>query len=185
MCIKYSSYPIAANCRWCLVMRHATLTINATKLAVRSSDNTMTMASDESEFIKLMSFCSWQLADLFAARFAVNISKNNWSKSLDVRPHRRRTRTVRSYSPGSANIHPQYSTPVHPIGNWIPSQKWFFLLSKHKTTSLIAKCDNLTSCHQTAYNTKSSLLVCVSHIQVTYNCKSESRCSLQVQLGLY
>jgi len=30
------------------------------------------------------------------------------SKQIDIRPHRRRTRTVKSYSPSGANVHPIY-----------------------------------------------------------------------------
>jgi len=31
---------------------------------------------------------------------------SKWSKLFDIMVHRRRTRTVQSYSPGGANMHP-------------------------------------------------------------------------------
>jgi len=36
---------------------------------------------------------------------------NKWSKKFDIRPHRRRTRAIQSYSPGGANVHPIYRKP--------------------------------------------------------------------------
>jgi len=33
---------------------------------------------------------------------------NKWSNYFDIKPHRRRTWTVQSYSPGGANVHPIY-----------------------------------------------------------------------------
>jgi len=36
---------------------------------------------------------------------------NKWSRQFDIRPHRRRTWTVHSYSPGGANLHPIYRKP--------------------------------------------------------------------------
>jgi len=41
---------------------------------------------------------------------------NKWSKQFDIRPHRRRTWTVQSYSSGGANVHPIYRKP------WLPWQ---------------------------------------------------------------
>jgi len=50
---------------------------------------------------------SWPLIPFYKPE---KISKDKWSKQFDTRPHRRPTRTVRSYSPGCANVHPS-STP--------------------------------------------------------------------------
>jgi len=37
---------------------------------------------------------------------------NQWSKKFDIRPHRRCTRMIQSYSPGSANVYPIWCIPT-------------------------------------------------------------------------
>jgi len=37
---------------------------------------------------------------------SLDVKYNKWSKKLDKKPHRRRTWTIQSHSPGCANVHP-------------------------------------------------------------------------------
>ena len=50
---------------------------------------------------------------------------NKWSKSFDIRPYLRHTRTVQSYLPGCANVHPHL---VHP--NRYPHHAWLLRPTK-------------------------------------------------------
>ena len=68
-------YLTTANCCWCRVTRHPMAMTNAMNVTVRINDSTITTTSDDDSGV-VMSFLSWQLADLFAARFAVNTSKD-------------------------------------------------------------------------------------------------------------
>ena len=60
--------------------------------------------------------CKYCSRDIIYSLCKCNVIYNKWSQLFDIRPHRRRTRTVQSYSAGAANVHPvQYpqsaSTP--------------------------------------------------------------------------
>jgi len=49
-----------------------------------------------------------------------NSNSNKWSKSFDIRPHRRCTRTVQPYSTGGANVHPIYRKPKNGCHSNVP-----------------------------------------------------------------
>jgi len=57
------------------------------------------------------------------------IKNSNWSKKFDIRSRRRHTRTVQSYSPSGANVHPIYRKPK----KWLPRQRPSAPLDSHLT----------------------------------------------------
>jgi len=60
--------------------------------------------------IKVIASQRWDFFETRCIKYS-NDNNNKWSKSFDIRPHRRRTWTVQSYSSAGANVHPIYRKP--------------------------------------------------------------------------